>query len=93
MMAARISYNSSFVSAVADIVGAYTLTRVIEPAVVLTGRVKSSCKRRSIGLIVFSRLLLTAKRIPYYLLQIPFPGCIMCNVSHPVALNPPNRVC
>ena len=67
MMATRISYDSSFVSAVVDIVGAYMLTRVIEPAVVLTGRVKSSCKRRSIGSIVLSRLFLTAKCIPYYL--------------------------
>ena len=63
MMAARISYNSSFVSAVVDIVGAYMLTRVSEPAVVLTG----SCKMRSISSIMFSRLFLTAKRIPYYL--------------------------
>ena len=59
---------------VADIVGAYTLTRVTGPAVVLSRRVRSRSVPLLPGSIMLSRLFLTAKPTPYSLCSPdPFP--------------------
>ena len=62
------------VADVADIVGAYTLTRVTGPAVVLSRSVRSRSEPSLPGSIMLSRLFLTAKPTPYSLCSPePFP--------------------
>ena len=63
-----------FISDVADIVDAYTITRVTGPADVLSRRVRSRSEPLPPGSIVLSRLFLTAKPTPYSLCSPePFP--------------------
>ena len=62
------------ISDVADMVGAFTLTRVTGPAVVLSRRVRSRSEPLLPGSIILSRLFLTAKPTPYSLCSPePFP--------------------
>ena len=62
------------ISDVADMVGAFTLTRVTGPAVVLSRRVRSRSEPLLPGSIMLSRLFLTAKPTPYSLCSPePFP--------------------
>ena len=57
-----------------SIVGAYTLTRVTGPAVVLSRRVRSRSEPLLIGSIMLSRMFLTAKPTPYSLCSLaPVP--------------------
>ena len=77
------------ISDVADIVGAFTLTRVTGPAVLLSRRVRSRSEPLLPGPIMLSRLFLTATATPYSLSSpSPSHASIMCYISPSVPLNP-----
>ena len=64
MMDASFSENSSLASEEADSVGAYTLTRVMGPSVVLRRRARSRSEPPLPGSTIRSKLFFTAKPTP-----------------------------